>query len=225
MNIKIPEKQKIKILNSDDVFEIMQKVLRRENKIDRDKEHFWIIGLNVKSKILFIELVSMGSVKSSTVEPMNVFRVAVLKGATQAIFVHNHPSGEISPSEDDKDLTDRLIQVGRILAINVIDHLIITLKSYLSFKDIRLLQELRESTKWVPNYILENKIRREERKIRKDAVKAAREKGRKEGKAKWIKEGEEKREIEMAKEMKKDGKAITEIIKYTKLSKKDIKKL
>ncbi len=102
MNIKLPEKQKIKILNSDDVFEIMQKVLRRENKIDRDKEHFWIIGLNVKNKMLFIELVSMGSVKASTVEPMNVYRVAVLKGATQVILVHNHPSGALNPRKKTK---------------------------------------------------------------------------------------------------------------------------
>jgi len=93
MNVKLTGLKKIRILNSDDVFGIMQKVLLRENKIDRHKEHFWIIGLNLANKILFIELVCMGSVKAATVEPMNVFRVAVMKNAVKVILVHNHPSG------------------------------------------------------------------------------------------------------------------------------------
>ena len=125
----------------------MQKVLRRENKIDREKEHFWIIGLATNNRIMFIELVSMGSVDATIVKPMNVFRVAVLKGATKAILVHNHPSGEMKPSIDDNDTTDRLIQVGRILSIKVIDHLIISLKSFLSYGKIGLLEELNLSTK------------------------------------------------------------------------------
>jgi DNA repair protein RadC len=217
MNVKLTVKDKIKVLNSDDVFEVMQKILRRENKIDRDKEHFWIIGLNVKSKILFIELVSMGSVKASTIEPMNVFRVAVLKGAIQVILVHNHPSEEITPSQDDKDLTDRLIQVGRILAIEVIDHLIITLKSFLSFTDIGLLDELSESTQWVPNFELERKIRKEEKKIRKEAVKAAEEKG--------VKVGEQNKAVEMAKALKQRGVDISIIAETSGLSKEEIEKL
>ena len=118
MNVKLTEQRKIKLLNSDDVFEIMQKVLGRENKIDRDKEHFWIIGLANNNKALFIELVSIGSVKTTVIEPMNVFRVAILKNAVKVILVHNHPSGELTPSEDDKDVTDRLIQVARQVVSN-----------------------------------------------------------------------------------------------------------
>jgi len=142
MNVKLSGIKKIRILNSDDVFDIMQKVLLRENKIDRDKEHFWIIGLNVASKILFIELVCMGSVKAATVEPMNVFRVSVMKNAVKVILVHNHPSGDLTPSKDDKGLTDRLIQVGKILGIEVTNHLIITPKSFLSFADVKLMESL-----------------------------------------------------------------------------------
>ena len=150
MNVKLTREQKIKLANSDDVFTVMQDILIRENFIDREKEYFWIIGLNLRSKILFIELVSLGSVKATTVEPMNVFRVSVLKGAVKVILVHNHPSGELTPSDSDKSLTDRLIQVGKILAIKVIDHLIISTESYLSFADIGLMAELEESTEWVP---------------------------------------------------------------------------
>jgi DNA repair protein RadC len=237
MNIKIPEKQKIKILNSDDVFEIMQKVLRRENRIDRDKEHFWIIGLNSKNKILFIELVSIGGVRTSPVEPMNVFRVAVSKGAVKIILVHNHPSGELRPSRDDQDITDRLIQVGNILAIEVFDHLIISLKSYLSLKDIGLLSQLRESMKWMAPYEIVKKIGKEAKKIRKEEVKIAEEKGKVKGRKEGLKEGEKKGvkigedrglrkgKIEIAKEMKNDEKATKEIIKYTRLSKKQIEEL
>jgi len=93
MNVKLTGLKKIRILNSDDVFGIMQKVLHRENKIDREKEHFRIIGLNVANKILFIELVCMGSVKATTVEPMNVYRFAVVKNAVKVVLAHNHPSG------------------------------------------------------------------------------------------------------------------------------------
>ena len=213
MKIKLTEQQKIKIINSDDVFQIMQKVLLRENKIDRDKEHFWIVGLSTTNKALFIELVSVGSVKATIVEPMNVFRVAILKNAVKVILVHNHPSEELSPSNGDKDITDRLIQVGRIINIEVIEHLIIAPKSYLSFVDIGLFSELSESLKWVPPYEIVKNIRKEEQKIRKEAVKSAEEKGK------------NKKAIEMAKSMKKENEPIDKIVKYTQLSKKDVEKL
>jgi DNA repair protein RadC len=152
MTIKLSEEQKRKLSNSNDVYSIMQEILLREEKIDQEKEHFWMIGLNPVNRILYIELVSMGSVRATTVEPMNVFRIAVLKGAVNVIMVHNHPSGQVMPSEQDKDLTDRLIQVGRILNILVSDHIIISLKSYFSFANIGLMGELAQSTKWVPEF-------------------------------------------------------------------------
>jgi len=102
----------------------MQRVLCRESKIDQDKQHFWIIGLAINNKALFIELVSFGSIKANVIEPINVFRVAILKNTVKVILVHNHPSEELTASEEDKDLTDRLIQVGRIIEVEVIDHLL-----------------------------------------------------------------------------------------------------
>ena len=130
MTIELSEEQKIKLINSDDVFKVMQEILLREEKIDQEKEHLWMIGLALNDRILYIEMVSMGSVKATTVEPINVYRVAVLKGAVKVIMIHNHPSGELKPSEADKDVTDRLIQVGRILDIKLINHLIISTSSY-----------------------------------------------------------------------------------------------
>lgn len=193
MNIRLTEQQKIKIANSDDVFDIMQRVLKRENKIDQEKEHFWIIGLATNNRILFIELVSLGSLDSTVVEPMNVFRVAVLKGSAKIILVHNHPSGELQPSKNDNDITDRLIQVGRILSIEVIEHLIISLKSYISYSDMGLLKKLGASTKWIPSFEIEDRIKKAEKKNRIQAVKVAQEKG------------ENKKALEMAKAMKEKG--------------------
>jgi len=213
MNVTLTEQEKIKLLNSDDVFAVMQKILHRENKIDKEKEHLWIIGLNTGNRILFIELVSMGSVKSTTVEPMNVFRVSVLKGATQVILCHNHPSGELKPSEGDKNVTDRLIQAGRILGIEVIDHLIISLNSYVSFGDLGLLEELRNSTEYVPSFKKIQQLKKEEKKLRQEAVKIAEEKGLKKGK------------IEMARAMKQKGIDLQIIEEISGLSAKEIEKL
>lgn len=176
MTIELSDKQKIKLLNSDDVYTVMQGILLREEKIDQEKEHFWMIGLANSNRILYIELVSLGSVNATTVEPMNVFRVAVLKGAVKAIIVHNHPSGELKPSDADKDLTDRLIQVGRILNIPVIDHLIISVNSYMSFVDTGLFEQLEQSLKWVPPYEIAERIKKQEKKIREQAIQEEKEK-------------------------------------------------
>ena len=229
MNVNLTDAQKIKILNADDVFAIMQKILLRENKIDRDKEHFWIVGLANNNKALFVELVSIGSVRATVVEPINVFRVAVIKNAVKVILVHNHPSGELKPSAEDQDVTDRLIQVGRIIDVEVIDHLIISPTSYLSFVDTGLFEELQASIKWVPTFEVVEKIRAEEQMIRKEAVKAAEAKGVEKGKAEGLLEGEEKgrkaEKIEMAKAMKAAGESTDRIANYTQLSVQEIEQL
>ena len=233
MTVQLTEEQKIKLLNADDVYSVMQEVLLREEKIDQEKEHFWIIGLASNNMIQFIELVSLGSVNATLVEPMNVFRVAVMKGSVKVILVHNHPSGELNPSEGDKDLTDRLIQVGRILHVFVIDHLIISTESFYSFADTGLLSELEESTKWVPQYELVERIREEEKKIREEAVRVAalenrelgKKEGRIEGKQEGLIEGEKQKAIDMALRMLVDKEDIEKIMKYTGLSKKEIQKL
>jgi DNA repair protein RadC len=220
MTISLSEQQKIKILNSDDVYNVMQEILLREEKIDQEKEHLWMIGLAQNNRILYIELISLGSVKATTVEPMNVFRVAVLKGAVNVILAHNHPSGELKPSDADKDTTDRLLQVGLILNIKVIDHLIISVKSYLSFADTGLLAELEKSTKWVPQYQLIERIKKEEKKIRDQALKVERAKA-KEEKEKAVK----KEKLAIAKAGLKKGLSIEIISELTGLTRDEIEKI
>ena len=177
MNIKLTEAERIKILNSDDLYGIMQKILLREQKIDQIREHFWVIGLENNNRILFIELISLGTVNKTFAEPMEVFSFALQKRAVSIILCHNHPSGELRPSDEDKDITDRLIQVGIIVDLKVIDHLIISDKSYLSFKDIGLLEELEESTKYVPPYVLAKRMKKEAAEIakRKNTIEIAKQ--------------------------------------------------
>jgi DNA repair protein RadC len=233
MNIQLKEKDLVKIANSDDVFGIMQKILLRENKLDREKEHFWLVGLNNANKILFIELVSIGGAKSTVVEPMNVFRMSILKGAIKVILVHNHPSGELTPSNCDMDLTDRLIQAGKIIDIMVIDHLVITEKTYMSFGNTGRMKELEGSTKWVPDYVMIDRIKKQETELRKQAIKIAKEKGEKtghkKGKIEGIAEGEKlgikKGKLEMAKQMKQKGYNLNDIMELTGLTKAEIERL
>jgi len=209
MDVKLTAEEKIKVLNSDDIYGIMQKILLRENQIDQNREHFWVIGLETNNRILFIELISLGSVNKALVEPMEVFSFALQKRAVNIILCHNHPSGELKPSDPDKDVTDRLIQVGIIVDTLVFDHLIISNKSYLSFKDIGLLDELKKSTKYVPKYVLEQRLKKEATEIaeRKSKVALA------------------KNKTEIAKELKRNGVDEQTIADSTGLTLEEVQKL
>ena len=113
MKVRLTKEQKIRVNGPEGIFNIMQQILLRENKLGRKKERFWVIGLATNNKILFIELVSLGTTTDkSIITPGEVFRLAIHKDAYGVILVHNHPSGDLKPSEADKDLTDNLIQAA-----------------------------------------------------------------------------------------------------------------
>jgi DNA repair protein RadC len=103
------------------------------------KEYFNTILLNTKNQILAIEEISVGSLNSSIVHPREVFNPAIKKSAGSIILVHNHPSGDPTPSREDIDVTARLIEAGKILGIHVLDHIIIGNNNYVSFKERGLL--------------------------------------------------------------------------------------
>ena len=198
--------EEIKIFCADDIYGIMQRILLRENKIDRNREHFWTISLDTAHKVLNIELVSLGSIKGTLVEPMEVFSVPLQKRAVRVILVHNHPSGEVKPSAADKDLTDQLIQCGLLLNVTVLDHMIITEKRYYSFADSGLLKELEESKKYVPEYKIRQELKKQlEKQIRED-------------------EGKQKATA-MAKAMKQKGEPLEKIMEYTGLTKAIIQRI
>jgi DNA repair protein RadC len=104
---------------------------------DYHKEHFYIIALNSRNHS--IAEVSVGSLNASIVHPREVFAEAIKSKAASVVFAHNHPSGDPEPSEDDLVLTKRLIESGKILGIEVADHIIITKTEFLSFKEKKLI--------------------------------------------------------------------------------------
>lgn len=109
-----------------------------KNKLkDYTREHFYIIVLN--SRNWSVAEVSVGSLNASIVHPREVFAEAIKNKAASVIFVHNHPSGDPEPSEDDLTITKRLIEAGKILGIEVVDHIIITKNGFLSFKEKGLI--------------------------------------------------------------------------------------
>ena len=131
----VSEKKKT-VCCSKDVSEVLSSLLNYEQEHDREKEHFWILGLNTKNVIQYADLVSLGSLSASIVHPRETFRLAVMKATANIIIGHNHPSGDTKPSQEDILLTKRLAQAGEILGINVLDHVIIGSEgSYFSFRD------------------------------------------------------------------------------------------
>jgi DNA repair protein RadC len=104
---------------------------------DYHKEHFYIIALNSRNHS--VAEVSVGSLNASIVHPREVFAEAIKNKAASVIFVHNHPSGDPEPSEDDLELTKRLIAAGEILGINIVDHIIVAKDKFFSFKDEKLI--------------------------------------------------------------------------------------
>jgi DNA repair protein RadC len=133
MTVRLTKEQKIKILNSEDVYKVMQQILLRENKISRAQEHFWVVGLDNKNKILFIELIALGAQNRLDASPPDIFRMTIYKLAIRVIFVHNHPSGDVTPGKADIMTTQKLIQAGELLKIEVVDHLVISETKFLSF--------------------------------------------------------------------------------------------
>ncbi|MDO9535077.1 MAG: DNA repair protein RadC [Bacillota bacterium] len=103
------------------------------------KEYFKIILLNTKNHIISVEDISIGSLNSSIVHPREIFNLPVKKSAASIILVHNHPSGDPSPSREDLEVTKRLVEAGNLLGINVLDHIIVGEGKFLSFKEKGLI--------------------------------------------------------------------------------------
>ena len=104
-----------------------------------DREAFGLLMLTTKNSILGFHVVSIGTLNSSIVHPREIFKAAFLAGAASIILVHNHPSGDPSPSQEDLEVTRRLVDAGNILGIAVRDHIIIGDDCFFSFKNDGLL--------------------------------------------------------------------------------------
>jgi len=116
--------------SSRDIYEMF-----RERFLRADREEFVVLLLDVKNKLLGFHVVSIGSLTSSLVHPREVFKIAILGNAAALILLHNHPSGDPIPSNEDLQITTRLCQIGEVLGIRVLDHVVIGDGRYVSFVD------------------------------------------------------------------------------------------
>lgn len=123
-----------KIASSLNAYELLQPILG-----DLPHEEFWIVFLNNFNKVLHKYQLSKGGITGTLVDVRLVLKMALEVGATGLILAHNHPSGNLKPSEADKNLTSKLQQAAQSLDIKVLDHLIITDKKYFSFADQNLM--------------------------------------------------------------------------------------
>ncbi len=130
-----PKPQRFSIESCDDVANLFMEDLRYARK-----EHFKCVLVNAKGDILSVENISVGELSSTLVHPREVFHMAVRKSAAAIIFVHNHPSGDPNPSQEDLKTTERLIESGRLLGIRVLDHIIIGDGLFSSMRGMGLIE-------------------------------------------------------------------------------------
>jgi DNA repair protein RadC len=178
----------------------------RQNKIRRSQEYFWVVGLDNKNTVLFVELISIGGANRVNVSPPDVFRMGIYKLAVKMILIHNHPSGNLNPSENDKNFTDRLLKVGKMINIKVIEHLIITETDFFSFDTVGLIKEFENNGL----YELVKKESEDMKKLKQEIEK---------------KKTEKSRSIEIARRLKSLDVDIETIKKSTGLTKKQIDKI
>jgi len=145
-----------------------------------------------------IELISLGSVNTTVVEPMDVFSFALQKRAVKLVMVHNHPSGELQPSAADLDITERMYAIGKFVNVPVIDHLIITEKEYLAFSNAGIMARIEKENKYDLTFAEMDKMRMRTENAEK---------------------------IKMAMKMLKDKQDVKVIAKYTGLKVGEIKGL
>lgn len=103
---------------------------------DMLKEHFMIVCLNIKNRVLAVKEVSCGSMTASVVHPREVFKTAIKNTSGAIILAHNHPSGDVTPSENDIEITKQLVKCGKIMDIPVLDHIVLSdYGKYFSMKE------------------------------------------------------------------------------------------
>jgi DNA repair protein RadC len=124
-----------RINSSDDAYQIL-----RPHLLDLNHEEFWIICLNRQNQVLKLCEISKGGHSATVVDAKIIFKLALEHRATQLILAHNHPSGQLKASDEDKKLTKKLVTAGLVLDIPIIDHLIFTNNGYLSFANEHLLE-------------------------------------------------------------------------------------
>lgn len=139
MNIALkPEHQRKIIADAEILYPIIKEIYLTENKMERSVEHLWVVGLDREYRLMFVELVALGQSNRVAVKPGDIFRMAIYKMAERLVIIHNHPSGDLTPSEEDVRFTKKMQHLGEELDIRVSDHLIISEDDYRSLDGIEI---------------------------------------------------------------------------------------
>ncbi|MEN6565872.1 MAG: JAB domain-containing protein [Veillonellales bacterium] len=125
----------VKIINRPrDVYTLLQPAV-----VSLSIEKFCTVLLDTKYNVIGISVVSSGILNAAVVHPREVFQRALMSNSAAIILVHNHPSGDVTPSQEDIDLTKKLVKCGKIMQIDVLDHIILSCENYKSLKEANLL--------------------------------------------------------------------------------------
>jgi DNA repair protein RadC len=106
---------------------------------NKRKEHFWVLLLDTRNRVIKTSQVSVGSLNASVVHPREVFKEAISATAASVILVHNHPSGDLQPSAEDIEITKNLARAGEVMGIEVLDHIIVSSQGHLSMKALKMI--------------------------------------------------------------------------------------
>jgi len=135
----INEHKNKSIIGSKDAANVISSILATEDEISRNQEHFYVISLNSRNIIKNIELIGLSTVDSVTITAREVFRRAIIEGASNIIVAHNHPNGNTSPSGADIEVTKTLVEAGALLGVPLVDHIIVTDNNHSSMCDLGLI--------------------------------------------------------------------------------------
>ncbi len=136
-SLKYPEYSEIpkkKITSPKDFYDLFNPIMKEESK-----EVFLVAWLSSSNRVQGFEIVSSGTLSSAVVDPRAVFRSAIVANAANLIVAHNHPSGNLEPSNEDISLTKKLVEVGKLIEIQIFDHIIFAGEYYTSFVEKRLI--------------------------------------------------------------------------------------
>lgn len=128
INTSVDNINNLKINSTDLVYKYYHNILS-----DKKQEYFYCLYLDNKKKVITNKNLFIGTINGSIVHPREIFKEAVINSASSIICVHNHPSGNVIPSKEDKELTKRIVYLGQVMGIPVIDHIIIGKNKYYSF--------------------------------------------------------------------------------------------
>lgn len=122
--------QKRSVCSPQDGYELLKQFLD-----DKDREHFIVVSLDTKNQPVSINVCHIGSLNASIVHPREVMKSAILSNAASIIVGHNHPSGKTEPSREDIEVTKRLVEAGKVIGIEVLDHIIVGDETFTSLKE------------------------------------------------------------------------------------------